>query len=79
MTIKYIDDVLNERAERKRKEFEEKFSKGIKEGFDKMFPGVRRKFKIAKFLFKLFGLLFLIVLVLGLVWLIKLLITNLFF
>lgn len=78
MTYKTADDVLRERNERKRKEFEERFVEDMKNDFDRLFPKVRKKIKIAKFLFKLLGLLFLIVLILGLVWLIKLLITNLF-
>jgi len=75
MTIKTADEVFKEIRERKRQESKDRFIKEINESL----KPVIKKIKIFKFLVKLFGILFLILLILGGIWLIKLLITNLFF
>ena len=75
MTYKTADEVFEERNERIRKESKDKF---IKE-FNKSLEPIIRKIKIFKFLFKVFGFLFLTILILGSIWLIKLLIVSLFF
>jgi len=74
MTIKTADEILNERNLRIRKENKDKF---IKE-FNESLKPVIRKIKIFKFLFKLFGILFLIILIFGYIYLIKLIFTGLF-
>lgn len=73
MTIKYAEDVLNDANERRRLEAKNRF---IKE-FNESFKLVIRKIKIFKFLFKLFGILFLIILILGSVYLIKFFVSGL--
>ena len=84
MTYKSLDDVERERNERERKKFKEDAKEDIKDVFDAIFKTPKKiKRKKRWVLFKWLGIIFLflllIVIILGLAWLIKFLIQDLFF
>ncbi len=79
---KSLDDIERERAERDRKEFKE----DVKEDFKDIFGGIfdkskkiKRKLSIFKWLGIILLFLFVVTLILGFVWLLRELITSLFF
>lgn len=73
--IRYADDVSRDANERRRLEAKNRFIKEMNETF----KPIIKKIKIFKFLFKFFGILFLIILILGSIWILKTLIVSLFF
>ncbi len=82
MTFKTIDEIEAERDERERK----KFKKDVKEDIQDIFGGIfgntkkiKRKISIIKWLGILFLFFLLVILVLGSIWLLRELITSLFF
>ncbi len=84
MTYKSLDDVERERNEREKKKFKEDVTKDIKDVFGGIFEKpkkIKRKKRwvLLKWLGIIFLFLLLIVIILGLAWLIKFLIQDLFF
>ena len=81
MTFKSLDDIERERAERDKKKFKEEVTKDIKDIFGGFFENpkkIKRKLSIFKWLGILLLFFFLVILILGSIWLVRELIKSLF-
>lgn len=83
MTKKFrtADEVTRDVEERKREAFKKMFVNEINEVVENIFPQrekVKKKFSILKWLGILFLVLLLLTLILGMIWLLKFFISNIF-